>query len=277
MTRDIIPSEMAVRVIGSWYYTSELPADEAATLRAAMVSKDCESLETWLKTSVHDADRKARLYALLRHAAFESWLAGLELLIRYNADVNPPAGGGRRDGALDGARLGPTPLHYAAASKESHQVAVVDLLLAAGADASSTPSMHGSSVLPPLHFAVSLGRRESEVVKDRRYQVVVHLLRHGARANAEDANHVTAEARARQYRQFRCEKLLRAVRIAGGSWEQYCGPRYELVALRALCAGDAPRAVWAGGDERLLKNLFAAELPDELFRKVITFWAPVWR
>ena len=33
----------------------------------------------------------------------------------------------------------------------------------------------------------------------------------------------------------------------------------------------------AGGDERLLKNLFAAELPDELFRKVITFWAPVWR
>ena len=154
---------------------------------------------------------------------------------------------------------------------------MVDLLLAAGADASSTPSMHGSSVLPPLHFAVSLGRRESEVVKDRRYQVVVHLLRHGARANAEDANHVTAEARARQYRQFRCEKLLRAVRIAGGSWEQYCGPRYELVALRALCAGDAPRAVWAGGDERLLKNLFAAELPEELFRKVITFWAPVWK
>ena len=93
---------MAVRVIGSWYYTSELPAEEAATLRAAMVSKDCESLETWLKTSVRDADRKARLYALLRHAAFESWLAGLELLIRYNADVNPPAGGGRRDGALDG-------------------------------------------------------------------------------------------------------------------------------------------------------------------------------
>ena len=43
----LIPSEMAVRVIGSWYYTSELPADEAATLRAAMVSKDCESLETW--------------------------------------------------------------------------------------------------------------------------------------------------------------------------------------------------------------------------------------
>ena len=35
-------------------------------------------------------------------------------------------------------------------------------------------------------------------------------------------------------------------------------------------------AVWAGGDERLLKNLFAAELPEELFRKVITFWAPVW-
>ena len=64
-------------MIGSWYYTSELPAQEAANLRAAMVSKDCESLEAWLKTSVHDADRKARLYALLRHAAFESWLAGL--------------------------------------------------------------------------------------------------------------------------------------------------------------------------------------------------------
>ena len=45
----------------------------------------------------------------------------------------------------------------------------------------------------------------------------------------------------------------------------------------AVCAGDAPRAVWAGGDERLLKNLFAAELPEELFRKVITFWAPVWK
>ena len=94
---------MAVRVIGSWYYTSELPRQEAANLRAAMITKNCESLETWLKTSVHDADRKARLYALLRHAAFESWLAGLELLIRYNADVNPPAGGGRRDGALDGS------------------------------------------------------------------------------------------------------------------------------------------------------------------------------
>ena len=137
-------------MIGSWYYTSELPAEEAATLRAAMVSKDCESLETWLKTSVHDADRKARLYALLRHAAFESWLAGLELLIKYDADVNPPAGGGRRDGAL------------------------------------------------------------------------------------------------------------------------------ELIKLRKLCAGDTPRAHWIGG-ERLLKNLFAAELPEELFRKVITFWAPVWR
>ena len=45
---------MAVRVIGSWYYTSELPAQEAANLRAAMVTKNCESLETWLKTSVHD-------------------------------------------------------------------------------------------------------------------------------------------------------------------------------------------------------------------------------
>ena len=90
---------MAVRVIGSWYYTSELPADEAATLRAAMVSKDCESLETWLKTSVHDADRKPRLYALLRHAAFESWLAGLELLIKYDADVNPPAGRRGRTGS----------------------------------------------------------------------------------------------------------------------------------------------------------------------------------
>ena len=37
-----------------------------------------------------------------------------------------------------------------------------------------------------------------------------------------------------------------------------------------------PRAHWIGG-ERLLKNLFAPELPEELFRKVITFWAPVWR
>ena len=269
---------MAVRVIGSWYYTSELPAQEAANLRAAMVTKNCESLETWLKTSVHDSDRKTRLYALLRHAAFESWLAGLELLIKYDADVNPPAGGGRRDGALDGARLGPTPLHYAAASKATHQVAVVDLLLAAGADASSTPAMEGSAVLPPLHFAVSLGRRESEAVKDRRYQVVVHLLRHGAQAAAEDANHVTAEARARQYRQFRCEKLLRAVRLAGGSWEQYIGQRYELVALRALCAGERPRARWAGGlgKELFLRSLFAPDLPKELFRKVLSFWAPVW-
>ena len=47
-------------------------------------------------------------------------------------------------------------------------------------------------------------------------------------------------------------------------------------AMRALCAGDTPRAHCIGG-ERLLKNLFAAELPEELFRKVITFWAPVWR
>ena len=124
---------MAVRVIGSWYYTSELPAQEAANLRAAMVTKNCESLETWLKTSVHDSDRKTRLYALLRHAA------------------------------------------------------------------------------------------------------------------------------------------------SGGSWEQYCGPRYELIKLRKLCAGDTPRARWIDGDERLLKNLFAAELPEELFRKIITFWAPVWK
>ena len=49
-----------------------------------------------------------------------------------------------------------------------------------------------------------------------------------------------------------------------------------MVALRALCAGDTPRAHCIGG-ERLLKNLFAAELPEELFRKVITFWAPVWK
>ena len=54
----------------------------------------------------------------------------------------------------------------------------------------------------------------------------------------------------------------------------------EIVALAystgVTCAGDTPRAHWAGG-ERLLKNLFAAELPEELFRKVITFWAPVWK
>ena len=87
---------------------------------------------------------------------------------------------------------------------------------------------------------------------------------------------MTAEARARQYRQFRCEKLLRAVRLAGGSWEQYIGQRYELIKLRKLCSGDTPRARWIGG-EKLLRNLFAAELPEELFRKVITFWAPVWR
>ena len=101
-------------------------------------------------------------------------------------------------------------------------------------------------------------------------------MRSWPQANADDANGFTAEARARQYRQFRCEKLLRAVRLAGGSWEQYCGPRYELIKLRKLCAGDTPRAHWIGG-ERLLKNLFAAELPEELFRKVITFWAPVWK
>jgi len=52
---------------------------------------------------------------------------------------------------------------------------------------------------------------------------------------------------------------------------------YELIKLRKLCAGDTPRARWIDGDERLLKNLFAAELPEELFRKVITFWAPVWK
>ena len=94
---------MAVRVIGSWYYTSELPAQEAANLRAAMVSKDCESLEAWLKT-------------------------------------------------------------------------------------------------------------------------------------------------------------------------------YELVALRALCAGERPRARWAGGlgKELFLRSLFAPDLPKELFRKVLSFWAPVW-
>jgi len=95
---------------------------------------------------------------------------------------------------------------------------------------------------------------------------------------AKDANHVTAEARARQYRQFRCEKLLRAVRLAGGSWEQYIGQRYELVALRALCAGERPRARWAGGlgKELFLRSLFAPDLPKELFRKVLSFWAPVW-
>ena len=58
---------------------------EAATLRAVMVSTDCECLETWLKTSVHDADRKARLYALLRHAAFESWLAALSCVCNHCA------------------------------------------------------------------------------------------------------------------------------------------------------------------------------------------------
>ena len=70
----------------------------------------------------------------------------------------------------------------------------------------------------------------------------------------------------------------RAVRLAGGSWEQYIGQRYELVALRALCAGDAPRARWAGGlgKELILRSLFAPDLPKELFRKVMSYWAPVW-
>ena len=71
----LIPSEMAVRVIGSWYYTSELPAEEAATLRAAMVSKDCESLETWLKTSVHDADRNRPLYSARNNCGYLSCFA----------------------------------------------------------------------------------------------------------------------------------------------------------------------------------------------------------
>ena len=69
-----------------------------------------------------------------------------------------------------------------------------------------------------------------------------------------------------------------AVRLAGGSWEQYIGQRYELVALRALCAGERPRARWAGGlgKELFLRSLFAPDLPKELFRKVLSFWAPVW-
>ena len=50
----------------------------------------------------------------------------------------------------------------------------------------STPSMHGSSVLPLYISPCPLGTTGGG--KDRRYQVVVHLLRHGARANAEDAN-----------------------------------------------------------------------------------------
>ena len=62
------------------------------------------------------------------------------------------------------------------------------------------------------------------------------------------------------------------------SWEQYIGQRYELVALRALCAGERPRARWAGGlgKELFLRSLFAPDLPKELFRKVLSFWAPVW-
>ena len=70
----------------------------------------------------------------------------------------------------------------------------------------------------------------------------------------------------------------RAIRIAGGSWEQYIGQRYELVVLRALCAGERPRARWAGGlgKELFLRSLFAPDLPKELFRKVLSFWAPVW-
>ena len=66
-----------------------------------------------------------------------------------------------------------------------------------------------------------------------------------------------------------------AVRVIGSWYYTSELPADEAATLRAA-TGDAPRAVWAGGDERLLKNLFAAELPDELFRKVITFWAPVW-
>ena len=70
-----------------------------------------------------------------------------------------------------------------------------------------------------------------------------------------------------------------AVRVIGSWYYTSELPAEEAQTLRAamVCAGDAPRAVWAGGDELLLKNLFAAELPEELFRKVITFWAPVWK
>ena len=72
-----------------------------------------------------------------------------------------------------------------------------------------------------------------------------------------------------------------AVRVIGSWYYTSELPAEEAATLRAaklrkLCAGDTPRAHWIGS-ERLLKNLFAAELPEELFRKIITFWAPVWK
>ena len=190
---------MAVRVIGSWYYTSELPAQEAANLRAAMVTKNCESLETWLKTSVHDADRKTRLYALLRHAAFESWLAGLELLIKYDADVNPPAGGGRAT-VVDGL-IGADATHYAAASKAASGGGRRPALRRR--DACRPPPCQ-AHVRPPLRRVP--GRREEEAVKDRRYQVVVHLL--GTAPGQTPKTPTTSQPKALQYRPIRCEKLL---------------------------------------------------------------------
>ena len=89
VTRDIIPSEMAVRVIGSWYYTSELPADEAATLRAAMVSKDCESLA-----------RRGR--GRLFHPV-DAWLLGPAASTFRRVPGPPRIGGGKRP-ALPGRR-----------------------------------------------------------------------------------------------------------------------------------------------------------------------------
>ena len=61
----------------------------------------------------------------------------------------------------------------------------------------------------------------------------------------------------------------------GRAWDN---PGNAMVALRALCAGERPRARWAGGlgKELFLRSLFAPDLPKELFRKVLSFWAPVW-
>lgn len=147
--------------------------------------------------------------------------------------------------------------------------ALVDLLLRHGA----TVDRRTADGLTPLMLAAAQGHLD----------LLRLLLRRGASLASVDGAGRNAEATAARRSRTEAVELLREVRLAGGSWRKYLAePRRELVAFRALCArgrasapGDSvlARLFPAPGRTRRQKRLRrGADVPDELFWKIMQFW-----
>ena len=159
------------------YAARNKSVDVATTLLTAGADVDKGSYARWF-TPLHVAagrDDNADMIALLAGAGAdvnggdcngdtplhhalkytETTTANLQALLDAGADVNARNRRGRRDpcSASDGSPLGATPLHYAAEYDQS--VAVVEALIAGGADTTVTG---GDLLATPLHYAAAYNR-----------------------------------------------------------------------------------------------------------------------